>query len=70
MLPVKKYVIDLIDSRVESFDLRQQMSNDITCKATNDEQGANVKAEEVLLAHFLGLAYPNTPATIAPKMCR
>jgi hypothetical protein len=32
------------------------MSNDITCKATNDEQGTDVKAEEVLLAHFLGLA--------------
>jgi hypothetical protein len=44
------------------------MSNDITCKATNDEQGAYVKAEEILLAHFLGLAYPNTPATIAPRM--
>jgi hypothetical protein len=38
MLPVKKYVIDLIDSRVESFDLRQQMSDYITSKTTQYSQ--------------------------------
>jgi hypothetical protein len=31
MLPVKQDVIDLIDSRVESFDLIEQMRDDITC---------------------------------------
>ena len=56
MLPVEQDVIDLIDSRVESFDLRQQMSDYIACKATNDKQGAYVKAKEICLAHFLGLA--------------
>ena len=52
MLPVKKYVIDLIDSRVESFDFRQQMSNYITRQATDDCDGGNVKSKEVALCHF------------------
>jgi hypothetical protein len=51
MLPVKKYVIDLIDSRVESFDLRQQMSNYIPRQATECCNGGEVKGEEVGLCH-------------------
>jgi len=52
MLPVKQDVIDLIDSRVESFDLRQQMSNDIARQATDDCYRGNVKSKEVALCHF------------------
>ena len=47
MLPVEKYVIDLIDSRVESFDLRQQMSNYIARQATEYRNGGKVKRKEV-----------------------
>jgi hypothetical protein len=47
MLPVKKYVIDLIDSRVESFDLRQQMSYYIARQATECNNGGKVEREEV-----------------------
>jgi hypothetical protein len=47
MLPVKQYVIDLIDSRVESFDLRQQVCNYIARQATDDSKGGNVKGKEV-----------------------
>jgi hypothetical protein len=36
MLPVKQDVIDLIDSRVESFDLIEQVRYDIACKTTKD----------------------------------
>ena len=46
------------------------MRDDITCKATDHRKAGKVKSEEVLLAHFLGLAYPNTPATTAPKIER
>jgi hypothetical protein len=53
MLPVEKYVIDLIDSRVESFDLRQQVSNYIARQATKNCDGGKVKREEVALCHFL-----------------
>ena len=51
MLPVKKYVIDLIDSRVESFDLRQQMGNYITWQATERDNSGKVEREEVWLCH-------------------
>jgi hypothetical protein len=47
MLPVEKYVIDLIDSRVESFDLRQQVCNYIARQATEYRNGGKVKREEV-----------------------
>jgi hypothetical protein len=47
MLPVEKYVVDLIDSRVESFDLRQQMSDYIARQATKCCNGGKVKREEV-----------------------
>jgi hypothetical protein len=53
MLPVEKYVIDLIDSRVESFDLRQQVCNYIARQATEYRNGGKVKREEVGLCHFL-----------------
>jgi hypothetical protein len=53
MLPVKQYVIDLIDSRVESFDLRQQVCNYIARQATECCNGGKVKREEVALCHFL-----------------
>jgi hypothetical protein len=53
MLPVKQYVIDLIDSRVESFDLRQQMGDYIARQATKSCDGGKVKREEVGLCHFL-----------------
>ena len=53
MLPVKQDVIDLIDSRVESFDLRQQMSDYITRQATECNNGCEVEREEVGLCHFL-----------------
>jgi hypothetical protein len=47
MLPVKQYVIDLIDSRVESFDLRQQVGDYIARQATESCDGGKVKREEV-----------------------
>jgi hypothetical protein len=47
MLPVKQDVIDLIDSRVESFDLRQQVGNDIARQATKSCNGGKVKGKEV-----------------------
>jgi hypothetical protein len=53
MLPVKQYVIDLIDSRVESFDLRQQVRDYIARQATESCNGGKVKREEVGLCHFL-----------------
>jgi hypothetical protein len=53
MLPVEKYVVDLIDSRVESFDLRQQVGNYIARQATESCNGGKVKREEVGLCHFL-----------------
>jgi hypothetical protein len=53
MLPVKQDVIDLIDSRVESFDLRQQVGNYIARQATESCNGGKVKREEVRLCHFL-----------------
>jgi hypothetical protein len=46
------------------------MSNDIACKTTNDEQGADIKAKEIRLCHFLGVAYPNTPESTANKIAR
>ncbi len=51
MLPVKQYVIDLIDSRVESFDLRQQMCNYIPRQAAKCCDGGKVKGKEVGLCH-------------------
>ena len=53
MLPVKQDVIDLIDSRVESFDLRQQVCDYIARQATDDCYRSDVKREEVWLCHFL-----------------
>ena len=53
MLPVKQDVIDLIDSRVESFDLRQQVCNYIARQATDNCYRSDVKREEVALCHFL-----------------
>jgi hypothetical protein len=47
MLPVKQDVVDLIDSRVESFDLRQQVGNYIARQATKYCNGGKVKREEV-----------------------
>jgi hypothetical protein len=47
MLPVKQDVIDLIDSRVESFNLRQQVGDDITRQAAKYCDGGKVKREEV-----------------------
>jgi hypothetical protein len=47
MLPVKQDVIDLIDSRVESFDLRQQVGDYIARQATKNCDGGKVKGEEV-----------------------
>jgi hypothetical protein len=42
MLPVKQDVVDLIDSRVESFDFRQQVCDYIAGQATKDSQGSDV----------------------------
>jgi hypothetical protein len=53
MLPVKQDVIDLIDSRVESFDLRQQVCDYIARQATESCNSGKVKREEVGLCHFL-----------------
>ncbi len=53
MLPVKQYVIDLIHSRVESFDLRQKVCDYIARQATKSCNGGKVKREEVWLCHFL-----------------
>jgi hypothetical protein len=53
MLPVKQDVIDLIHSRVESFDFRQQVCDYIARQATKDGNGGDVKREEVRLCHFL-----------------
>ena len=53
MLPVKQDVIDLIDPRVESFDLRQKVCDYIARQSTEDGDGCNVKSEEVWLCHFL-----------------
>jgi hypothetical protein len=47
MLPVKQDVIDLIDSRVESFDLRQQVGNYIARQAAKCCNGGKVKGEEI-----------------------
>jgi hypothetical protein len=47
MLPVKQYVIDLIDSRVESFDLRQQVCDYIARQATDDGYRGDIKREKV-----------------------
>ena len=47
MLPVKQDVIDLIHSRVESFDLIKQMRYDITCETTEHAKRGNVESEEV-----------------------
>jgi hypothetical protein len=55
MLPVKQYVIDLIDSRVESFDLRQQMRNYIARQATERNNGGEVEREKVGLCHYSDL---------------
>jgi hypothetical protein len=46
------------------------MSDDVACQTTNDGKACEVKGKKVFLAHFLGLAYPNTPATIAPRIER
>jgi hypothetical protein len=47
MLPVKQDVIDLIDSRVESFDLRQQVCDYIARQAAKCCDGGKVEREEV-----------------------
>jgi len=46
------------------------MCDHITCKPTDYGKAGEVKGEEVFLRHFLGLAYPKTPATIEPRMAR
>jgi hypothetical protein len=46
------------------------MSNDEAGEATNYGKASKVKGKEVFLCHFLGLAYPKTPATTAPKIAR
>ena len=56
MLPVEQDVIDLIDSRVESFDLIEQMGYDIACKTTKYAKRCKIECEEICLCHFLGLA--------------
>jgi len=51
MLPVEQDVIDLIDSRVESFDLRQEVGNDIARQAANDGECCYVEGKEIRLCH-------------------
>ena len=46
------------------------MSNDIASQATQYGDACDVESKEILLCHFLGLAYPNTPATIEPRIER
>jgi hypothetical protein len=46
------------------------MSNDVACKAADYCKASEVKGNEIVSVHFLGLAYPNTPATIAPRIER
>lgn len=46
------------------------MGDDIASKTTDDPDGCYVECEEVLLCHFLGLAYPNTPDSTAHKIAR
>jgi hypothetical protein len=46
------------------------MGDHIPGKATDNGETGEVKGKEVFLCHFLGLAYPNTPATIAPRIER
>ena len=53
MLPVEQDVIDLIHSRVESFDLIQKMRDDIACKTTEYAKACYVECEEICLCHFL-----------------
>jgi hypothetical protein len=47
MLPVKQDVIDLIDTRVESFNFRQQVCDYIARQAAKCCDGGKVKREEV-----------------------
>ena len=47
MLPVEQDVIDLIDSRVESFDFIEQVCNDIACKPTEYAERCKIECEEV-----------------------
>jgi hypothetical protein len=47
MLPVKQDVIDLIDPRVESFDLIKKMRDYIPCQTTKHAQRCNVESEEI-----------------------
>ena len=53
MLPVKQDVIDLIDPRVESFDLRQKVCDYIARQATKNGNCGYVECEEIWLRHFL-----------------
>ena len=46
------------------------MCNDIASQATDDADGGYVESKEVLLCHFLGLAYPNTPDSTAHSTAR
>jgi len=46
------------------------MSNDVPSQTANNADSGYVEREEVLLCHFFGLAYPKTPATIAPRIER
>ena len=53
MLPVKQDVIDLIDPRVESFDLRQKVCDYIARQSTKYGDRGNVESKKVWLCHFL-----------------
>ena len=55
---------------MKALNLSQKVSDYEASKSTDDGEAGKVKSKEVLLAHFLGLAYPNTPATTAPKIER
>jgi len=69
-LSIKKDVIDFIDTRMEAFNFCKQMSDDEPSKATYYSEAGKVEREEIGLCHFLGLAYPKTPATIEPRIAR
>jgi hypothetical protein len=70
LLSVKKYVVNLIDTRVKSLNFREQVSNDVPSQTSDNAKAGKVKREEALLCHFLGVAYPNTPATREPRIER
>ena len=46
------------------------MSNDEAWQATECYKRGDVELKEICLAHFLGLAYPNTPDSTAQRIAR